>query len=147
MQQLRSRASSFTDGNLANFEVGIAVGLFLIALLPRAFGLGIFITSDEPLWMTRSLLSLEALLAGNPADTLQTGHPGVTTMWTGSVGLGLAYLRQMPTATFQEFLASLPARLRGTRDQSWRRSRMRTGSTSTSSRQTRGPTGPGLPMR
>jgi len=108
VQQLRSKASSFTPGNLANFKVGIAVGLFLIALLPRVFGLGIFITSDEPLWMTRSLFFTEAILAGNPADTLQTGHPGVTTMWTGSVGLGLAYLRQMPTATYQEFLASLP---------------------------------------
>ena len=88
--------------------VGVAVGLFVIALLPRIFGLDIFITSDEPLWLTRSILFSEALGRGDWAGTLQTGHPGVTTMWTGSLGLGLAYLRQGLPVTFLEFLQTLP---------------------------------------
>jgi hypothetical protein len=89
-------------------KIGIAVGLFIIALLPRIFGLGLFITSDEPLWLTRSIFFSEGLLTGNLADTLQTGHPGVTTMWTGNLGLALAYLQRGPTTTFLEFLQTLP---------------------------------------
>lgn len=89
-------------------EIGIAVGLFIIALLPRIFGLGSFITSDEPLWLIRSILFAEALLTGNLAATFQTGHPGVTTMWTGTLGLGLAYLPQAASTTFLEFLQALP---------------------------------------
>lgn len=90
--------------------VVVAAGLFVIALLPRVFGLGLFITSDEPLWMTRSVLFSEALLSGNPAGTLQTGHPGVTTMWTGSLGLWLGYLKQDSAAAFPDFIRGLPHR-------------------------------------
>jgi hypothetical protein len=89
-------------------KIVIPMGLFIIALLPRIFGLGLFITSDEPLWLTRSIFFSEGLLTGNLAETLQQGHPGVTTMWTGSLGLGLAYLRRGPTTTFLEFLQTLP---------------------------------------
>lgn len=90
-------------------KIGIAVGLFVIALLPRIFGLSLFLTSDEPLWLTRSIFFSEALLTGNLAETLQTGHPGVTTMWSGSLGLGLAYFSQeQPAASFLDFLQTLP---------------------------------------
>jgi len=85
----------------------IAASLFIIALLPRIFGLGRFLTSDEPLWLVRSLHFSQALLGGNWAGTLQTGHPGVTTMWSGSVGLGLAYWQQSSADSFQQFLAGL----------------------------------------
>ncbi|RMH78458.1 MAG: phospholipid carrier-dependent glycosyltransferase, partial [Calditrichaeota bacterium] len=85
----------------------IIIGLFMAALLPRVVGLGIFITADEPLWMTRSILFAEALLTGQLADMLQTGHPGVTTMWTGSLGLLLGYWQQN-TATFLDFIRALP---------------------------------------
>jgi hypothetical protein len=89
-------------------KIGIAIGLFIIALLPRIFDLGLFITSDEPLWLTRSMSFSEALLTGRLAETLQTGHPGVTTMWTGSLGLVLAYLQRGPSTPFLEFLQALP---------------------------------------
>ncbi len=89
-------------------KIGITIGLFVIALLPRVLGLGLFLTSDEPLWLTRSVYFSESLLTRNLADTLQTGHPGVTTMWTGSLGLGMAYLLQSPDSSLLEFIQTLP---------------------------------------
>lgn len=86
----------------------IPIGLLLLALLPRLPALGYFLTLDEFFWVERSRHFLAGLL--NPghvcqsplaptrfermglACTLQTGHPGVTTMWTGSLGLILRYL-------------------------------------------------------
>ncbi len=70
----------------------VALGLFLLALGPRAFGLGVFITADERRWIERSVQFLSALSIGNFADTFQSGHPGVTTKWTGTVGLLVKYL-------------------------------------------------------
>jgi 4-amino-4-deoxy-L-arabinose transferase-like glycosyltransferase len=88
---------------------GIPVGLFLLALAVRLPDLGQFLTADEFLWVDRSRNFLAGLL--NPAYvcmspvnhtgfeqavglacTLRTGHPGVTTMWTGSLGILLRYL-------------------------------------------------------
>jgi 4-amino-4-deoxy-L-arabinose transferase-like glycosyltransferase len=85
------------------------VGLFLLALVVRAPGLGQFLTPDEFLWVDRSRNFLAGLLnpvyvCESPANhtgfeqavglacTLRTGHPGVTTMWTGSFGILLRYL-------------------------------------------------------
>jgi 4-amino-4-deoxy-L-arabinose transferase-like glycosyltransferase len=88
---------------------GLPVGLFLLALAVRLPDLGQFLTADEFLWVDRSRNFLAGLL--NPAYvcmspvnhtgfeqavglacTLRTGHPGVTTMWTGSLGILLRYL-------------------------------------------------------
>ncbi|MEW5957087.1 MAG: glycosyltransferase family 39 protein, partial [Chloroflexota bacterium] len=88
-------------------QAGLAAALFVAALLPRVFGLGIFITSDEPLWLTRSIFFAEALLSGHLSETLQTGHPGVTTMWTGLFGLGLAYYSHGASTSWGEFLQHL----------------------------------------
>jgi hypothetical protein len=85
------------------------VGLFLLALAVRLPGLGQFLTPDEFLWADRSRNFLIGLLnpayvCESPANhtgfaqavglacTLRTGHPGVTTMWTGSLGILLRYL-------------------------------------------------------
>jgi 4-amino-4-deoxy-L-arabinose transferase-like glycosyltransferase len=89
----------------------IALGLFLLALGPRAFGLGVFITPDERRWIERSVQFFSALLVGNMADTFQTGHPGVTTKWTGTVGLLVKYLsqaRQPSLAGLRTFLEAVP---------------------------------------
>ncbi|MDH4135832.1 MAG: hypothetical protein OEW09_03815, partial [Anaerolineae bacterium] len=53
----------------------VALGLFLLALVPRAFGLGVFITADERRWIERSVQFFSALSVGDLADTFQTGHP------------------------------------------------------------------------
>ncbi|NJN66761.1 MAG: phospholipid carrier-dependent glycosyltransferase [Chloroflexaceae bacterium] len=59
-----------------------------IALLLRLLNLGAFITMDEAaFWVHRSHLFLQAIQAGDPARTAISPHPGVTTMWLGSVGI------------------------------------------------------------
>ncbi len=102
---------------------GIPVGLFLLALAVRLPDLGRFLTADEFLWVDRSRNFLAGLL--NPAYvcmspvnhtgfeqavglacTLRTGHPGVTTMWTGSLGILLRYLAdRAPGPLFDYVLA------------------------------------------
>jgi 4-amino-4-deoxy-L-arabinose transferase-like glycosyltransferase len=61
--------------------------LFVIALAPRALALGSYVTPDEPNWVFRTLNFGAALARGDWAATAQTSHPGVTTMWLGSLGI------------------------------------------------------------
>ena len=62
-----------------------------VALVPRALGLNDFYTIDEAYhWPARTRAFAEAILAHDWARTNQTGHPGVTTMWLGSLGYWLA---------------------------------------------------------
>jgi 4-amino-4-deoxy-L-arabinose transferase-like glycosyltransferase len=63
--------------------------ILVCALLPRLFQLDAFLTMDEYLWLDRSRNFLLALKTHDWAHTFQTGHPGVTTMWSGSLGLWL----------------------------------------------------------
>lgn len=64
--------------------------LLLVALVPRLLDLGLFLDSDERnFWLDRSLEWLRALQAGDPAATAISTHPGVTTMWLGTVGIWL----------------------------------------------------------
>ncbi len=66
----------------------IVIALAAIALLPRlsAAWQG-FITPDEPFWVFSSIRFLRALETHHWADTLQIGHPGVTTMWVGTLSV------------------------------------------------------------
>lgn len=62
--------------------------IFFLALVPRVFSLGNFITIDEyGHWFPRSEKFLVALQSGTLSNTIQGYHPGVTTMWAGSVGI------------------------------------------------------------
>ena len=97
----------------------VALALFLLALGPRAFGLDVFITPDERRWIERSVQFFSALSVGDFADTFQTGHPGVTTKWTGTLGLLVKYLigatvpsqaRQPSLAGLWAFLEAVPVR-------------------------------------
>ena len=88
----------------------ISLGLFLTALLPRAVGLGAFVTADEAKWVYRSAQFLGALLRGDPAGTVVNLTPAVTTTWLGSLGLAAYYaLHQVELGmSFADWLASLP---------------------------------------
>ncbi|HID64779.1 MAG TPA: glycosyltransferase family 39 protein [Anaerolineae bacterium] len=88
----------------------IAVGsfLFLVAFLPRAFGLNVFITPDEYLWIERSGQFLAALLRADWAATFQVGHPGLTTRWTGVLGILATYLPRLQTVSDQWLVDSQP---------------------------------------
>jgi hypothetical protein len=68
-------------------------GLVLVAFIaPRVIALGRFVTADEPTWGKRAASFYYALADGDFANTYQTGHPGVTTMWAGAI----AYQRLFP---------------------------------------------------
>jgi 4-amino-4-deoxy-L-arabinose transferase-like glycosyltransferase len=59
--------------------------LVLVIWLPRGLSLDQFVTPDEPLWLTRSANFYYALTHADLASTYQKEHPGVTTMWVGTV--------------------------------------------------------------
>ncbi|HEU5011713.1 MAG TPA: phospholipid carrier-dependent glycosyltransferase [Roseiflexaceae bacterium] len=68
-----------------------ALGIGIIALVPRCLGLAEFTTIDESYhWPGRVERFAQALSSGKWAATDQTGHPGVTTMWLGTLGRWLA---------------------------------------------------------
>jgi 4-amino-4-deoxy-L-arabinose transferase-like glycosyltransferase len=66
----------------------LAVGIFLLALWPRVVGLDTFVTTDEIFWTGRTGNFARAVADGQLSGTLQTGHPGVTTLWAGFLGMG-----------------------------------------------------------
>lgn len=74
---------------------------FVLAVIMRLTALGRYVTPDEGAWVFWSLNFREALLAGDWANTFQTSHPGVTTMWLG------AFAIQLQQAAFAETLAWL----------------------------------------
>ena len=88
----------------------LTVGVFLLALLPRVLNLGVIITPDERRWAERSINFFTALLQQDWAQTFQTGHPGVTTMWTGTVGLWGKYLLEARPGSLLDYLSQVPTR-------------------------------------
>src|SRR5262245_56676410 len=68
-----------------------------VALAVLARQLGNFVTLDEvDFWLHRAEQFLAAIEAGDFAATALSTHPGVTTMWLGSLGI---LLRHGLTAT------------------------------------------------
>ena len=64
-----------------------ALAIFAMALFTRSGALKQYISPDEPSWVWRSIAFSRALAEGDWANTAQMGHPGVTTMWLGSLGI------------------------------------------------------------
>lgn len=67
------------------------VGLAFLYLAPRLYGLGDYVTTDEPFWLGRSANFYRALQSGEYEFTYQMAHPGVLTMWAGMVGYLVAF--------------------------------------------------------
>jgi 4-amino-4-deoxy-L-arabinose transferase-like glycosyltransferase len=78
----------------ARFVVALLVAAIALgALLPRTTTLDDFVTYDEAYhWIGRTERFAEALRQHDWARTRQTGHPGVTAMYLGSLGLTLESL-------------------------------------------------------
>lgn len=74
------------------FVLPTALFLLVLSLVPRLYRLGNFLTTDEHRWMGRARLFLLSLAEFNPSGTLLAGHPGVTTMWAGTMGYVGAYI-------------------------------------------------------
>ena len=63
----------------------VPIAIFLLAFLPRA----IYPVSRSMLWYYRAIRFGDALLARDWAETHQSYHPGVTTMWLSGIGIKL----------------------------------------------------------
>jgi hypothetical protein len=92
-------------------DVIIGAILFLLALVPRAVGLNVFLTTDEPIWIRQSLNFFTGLLERDYTKTFHYAQPGVTTMWSGVIGLWTKYLltAQAGSGGLAEFLKAVPA--------------------------------------
>ena len=104
-------ASRMMDHTSPLAEALLSLGLFLLALLPRAYDLQRFVTADEAKWVYRSAQFLAALGQGDFAATSVNLTPAVTTTWLGSLGLAL-YYHQLNQAVLHQplgdWLRSLP---------------------------------------
>jgi hypothetical protein len=107
---LPTEAGAGTQAHARRAGLLTSLGLFLVALLPRAAGLGSFVTADEAKWVYRSAQFLGALLRGDLAGTVVNLTPGVTTTWLGASGLAAYYAlhRAELAVPFTAWLASLP---------------------------------------
>ena len=74
-------------GTLA-IPAGLCAALFVLAFVARLIGVDLFVTPDEDNWMRRAANFARALHTGQLRSTYQSGHPGVTTMWVASLGMG-----------------------------------------------------------
>lgn len=70
----------------------IATALLLLALVVRWMPAGLYVTPDEPIWVERSIRFTDAVAAGAWAEMPQPGHPGLTTMALGGLGVWLTKL-------------------------------------------------------
>lgn len=64
-------------------------------VMVRSLNLDLFVTTDEPFWLGRSANFYRALAHHDFAYTYQMAHPGVLTMWAGTI----AYLMAFPDYT------------------------------------------------
>src|SRR5512136_1773375 len=64
-----------------------ALSIFIIAFSARSGAVKQYVSPDEPSCVWRSLHFGQALAQGDWASTAQIGHPGVTTMWLGTLGI------------------------------------------------------------
>jgi hypothetical protein len=108
---------------ILNSKLGVSLTLLVLALLARLPDLGRFLTPDEFLWIDRSRNFLAGLTnpayqcvsrveqwehtAEGLACTLRTGHPGVTTMWTGSFGFLLRWLADGRPVPFHDYVVAV----------------------------------------
>lgn len=103
------------------FDLWALLGCLGLALALRLPGLAVFLTADEARsWFGRSIIFLASLLQGNWANTAPGGEipfienvslspaPGVTTMWTGALGIMVEYLRRGAPGSLSQFLRQIP---------------------------------------
>lgn len=88
-------------------DIALCLALFAGIWFTRAVSSSQFVTWDEPAWVYRSVKFWRALSRGDLAGTVLVGHPGVVTMWSGS--LSLAWHQFVTHAVSPEQLAAIDA--------------------------------------
>ncbi|MGC9467406.1 MAG: glycosyltransferase family 39 protein [Anaerolineae bacterium] len=81
----------------------ISAAIFIVALFVRLAPTGFYVTPDEPIWVLRSAQFRDALREGQWDAVPQTGHPGMTTMALGA--LGVAVMERLDPAEAEAHLA------------------------------------------
>ncbi len=107
MRQSPSPTATYSNQLIGWREVGFALLLFLLALIPRLIGLQTFVTADEAKWVYRSAQFWLAVLQGDWANTVTKLKPAVTTMWSAGPGFWV-YNRLHENLPFTDFLAAIP---------------------------------------
>ncbi len=107
-----ARATSRRVTREQGWLIGGMLLVAVVALLPRLFNLGGFLTHDEgEFWLDRSNAFLRAIQSGDFGATAISTHPGVTTMWLGSIGIvmrrALFALGWLADDSFATYLAAL----------------------------------------
>ena len=74
------------QSRISNLKLSI-LPFIVLAFLLRLAPLGRYVTPDEPAWVYRAIRFSDALSARDWAAIPSTGHPGVTTMWLGALGV------------------------------------------------------------
>jgi hypothetical protein len=105
-----AKESSRPGRPLSGLPQPVLAGLiFLLAFVPRALDLAVFITADEAKsWTGRAILFLQALLRRDFAATFDSPAPGITTVWLGAIGLVADYLAHGTGGGLAHFLETLP---------------------------------------
>lgn len=80
-------AAESIRANSRRTEVLLICILLAASLLPRLLDLGTFLTADEKTWIVRSYEFIRAVKDVRLNDTLQTTHPGVTTLWVSGLAI------------------------------------------------------------
>lgn len=70
----------------------VSAAILLMSLLVRLMPLNLYVTPDEPIWVERSIRFVDAFLSGDWSRIPQPGHPGLTTMVLGGIGVSLMRL-------------------------------------------------------
>ncbi len=70
-------------------SIALGAAIFAVAVIVRLIPLGLYVTPDEPIWVLRSHQLLTAIETGDLSAVPQTGHPGMTTMALGALGIWL----------------------------------------------------------
>src|SRR5215207_894987 len=76
---------------------------FGFAIVTRLWGIDLTVTADEGYWMQRTLRFGAALDREDLRGTFRSGHPGVTVMWVGLVGMGPERARPLSTDRYRHF--------------------------------------------
>ena len=81
-----------------------SIVLFFLSLLPRLSAINRYITPDELIWVYRSVQFSEAIRSARWADTMTSGHPGVTITWIGAIAIQIQKIVQSTAQNSYEWL-------------------------------------------
>src|SRR5581483_7572722 len=84
----------------------LCLSIMALAALPRLTSIDRSLTADEPVWFERASRFGAALAAGDWGGTELARHPGVTTLWLGALGMGLARAQSLDGARLDRLAPS-----------------------------------------